>query len=66
MKKIIDELGQEKSSGLDRFPMFLFRQFLEIIKEDIMKLMLELYKGCARLDRLNYAKIILIEKNGGS
>lgn len=58
LNKETREDAQDKTPGLDEFPMFFYRSYWEIIKEDFMSLVDEMNKGTERWDRLNYTQIV--------
>lgn len=40
--------------------MFFFHDFWEVVKDDIMDLVTQVRKGCARIDKINYSQTMLI------
>lgn len=42
--------------------MFFFRKFWDLIKEDIIELLHEIWNGQAKLERINFYQIVLIPK----
>lgn len=61
-RKAIWDLLQEKAHGPDGFPIFFFKRFWNFVKEDLIKLMKEVFKRPTQVDRLNYVTIVLISK----
>lgn len=64
VKRAILELVQDKAPGPDGSPIFFYKRYWETIRTDFMKLIQEINQGTTRLDRLNYACIVLIPKEG--
>lgn len=49
--------------GPDGFSILFFRRFQLVVKGGIINLMEEVYNGFTKLDRLTYAKVVLIPKH---
>lgn len=62
VKKAIWDLGQNKATGPDDFPIFFFRIFWSSIKQDLLNLLRKMNRG-TQLDRLNYSFVTFIPKN---
>lgn len=62
VKVAVFDLGKDKASGPDGFPLQFFRQFWDLIKVDLMQLCEDFYWGRAILERINWVNIALIPK----
>lgn len=58
VREIVWGLSADKSLGPDGF----FRIFWNTVKDNMLRLMKEVWRGSARLDRLNFSYITLIPK----
>lgn len=59
------DLGADKAPGSDRFPLFFYRQFCDVIGKAVVSLVNQFGDSRARLDRINYSQIILMPKKDG-
>lgn len=62
IKKAVWDLGPDKASGPDRFPLFFYRIFWEEVKGDVLALISDFTEGRANIKRINYSFITLIPK----
>ncbi|XP_039116779.1 uncharacterized protein LOC120252722, partial [Dioscorea cayenensis subsp. rotundata] len=62
IKKATFDLGADKASGPDGFPMFFFQKFWSTVKDDLITLCQDFYFGSANLERINWANIVLVPK----
>ncbi|XP_039123619.1 uncharacterized protein LOC120260245 [Dioscorea cayenensis subsp. rotundata] len=62
VKRAVFDLGSDKASGSDGFPMFFFKTYWEFVKGEVMQLCEDFYTGKANLERINWACIALIPK----
>lgn len=56
------ELGWDKASGPDGFPLQFFRQFLDTIKSDLWRLCEDFFNGKTDLEIVNWVSLALIPK----
>lgn len=54
------DLGPDKSSEPDDFPLFFLIHFWKETKEDIFDLLRELTRGIARFNNIDYSQVVLI------
>lgn len=64
IKKATWDLAPEKNICSRWISHPILQKVLVYNQKRYNKLMHEMYNGCARLDRLNYAKVVLIPKKG--
>jgi hypothetical protein len=62
VKKAIDESYAEGAPGPDGFSFMFYQRFWGIIKKDFMALIKSFEKGDLKVERINFAMIILITK----
>lgn len=62
IKKVVWDLGPDKATSPDSFLIFFFRIFWQEIKRDLKWLLDEVFRGEAKLDRINFFIITLILK----
>lgn len=62
IKCVIFEMGTDKAPRPDGFPISFFQKFWPIVERDILKLCLDFQEGVVKLEKLNWANIVLIPK----
>lgn len=66
IKVAVFQLGGDKTSGPDRFPLRFYQTFWDTVKTDILNLFHEMYEGKLSTSPINYAFICLIPKKEGA
>lgn len=64
IKEAVWQLGADKSSGPNVFPIFFYRTFWNIIKPEVCGLLEGLHDGTLQIKRINYAHVVLVLKKG--
>lgn len=64
IKRAVQELAPDKALDPDGFPLIFFRKFWSEVKDNLKWLVNKVFRGEARLERINYSIITLIPKKG--
>lgn len=62
IKKAVWQLGADKAPGPNGFPICFYRNFWDLVKDDLKNLLHQVFEGVARTDRINRSFVVLIPK----